>query len=42
LSMHMTEVRWAMCCVTVVVGGGIDVMMAYWNALRLSDSLSSP
>ena len=27
---------------TVVVGGGIDDMMAYWNAWRLSNSLSSP
>ena len=40
--MQMAEVRWAVYCVTVVVGGSIDVMMACWNALRLSDSLSSP
>ena len=29
-------------CVTVAVGGGVDVIMACWNACRLSDSLSSP
>ena len=32
LSMQMAEVRWVMYWVTVVVGGGIDVMMACWNA----------
>ncbi len=30
------------CCVTVAVIGGIDVIMACWNACRLSDSLSPP
>ncbi len=29
-------------CVTLVVGGGNDVMMACWNVCRLSHSLSSP
>ena len=29
-------------CVTLVVGGGCDVMMACWNVCRLSDSLSYP
>jgi len=42
LSMEMEEVRWVVYCVTVVVGGGIDVMMACRNAWRLSDSLCSP
>ena len=38
--MQIAEVRWVMYCVTVVVGGGIDVMMACWNAWRLFDSLT--
>jgi hypothetical protein len=42
LSMHMAEVRCVWYCVTLVVGGGNDVMMACWNVCRLSDSLSSP
>jgi len=37
--MQMEEVRCVVYYVTVVVGGGIDVMMACW---RLSDSLNSP
>jgi hypothetical protein len=40
LSMQIAEVRWERYCVTVIVDGGIDVMMAYWNAWRLSYSLS--
>ena len=28
LSIHIAEVRWVVYCVTVVVGGGIDVRMA--------------
>jgi len=28
LSMQIAEVRWAWYCVTVAVGGGIDVRMA--------------
>jgi hypothetical protein len=42
LSMQMAEVRWVVYWVTVVVGGGIVVRMACWNAWRLSDSLTSP
>ena len=42
LSMQMVEVRWVVYCVTVLVGGGMDVMMACWNACRLFDSLSTP
>ncbi len=42
LSMHMAEVRCVWYCVTLVVGGGNDVMMACWKVWRLSDSLSSP
>jgi hypothetical protein len=29
-------------CVTLIVGGGIDVMMACWDAWRLLDSFLSP
>ena len=29
-------------CVTVVVGGGMSVMIACWNVWMLSDSLCSP
>jgi hypothetical protein len=42
LSMQMAEVMWVVYWVTVVVGGGIDVMMACWNDWRLYDFLSSP
>ena len=42
MSMQMTEVRWAVYWVTVAVGDGIDVIMAWWNAWRLSDSLCPP
>ena len=41
LSMQMAEVRWMVYWVIVLVGGGSDVMMACWNALRPSKSLSS-
>ena len=40
--MHMAEVRWVVYWVTVVVGGGIEVMMACWNEWRLSDSVCEP
>ena len=42
LSMQMAEVGWVWYCVTVAVVDGIDVMIACWNAWRLSDSFSSP
>ena len=42
LSMQMAEVSCVWYCVTLVVGGGSDVMMACWNVCRLFDSLSSP
>ena len=42
LSMQMAEVICVRYCVTLVVGGGNDAMMACWNVCRLSDSLSSP
>jgi len=32
LSKQMAEVRWAVYCATVAVGGGIDVMQVCWNA----------
>ncbi len=41
-SMQMAEVRWVVYRVIVVVGGGIDVMMACWKAWRLSNFLSFP
>ena len=42
MSMQIVEVSWVVYWVTVVVGGDSEVMMACWNAWRLSDSLSSP
>ena len=42
LSLPMAEVSWAWYCVTFVVGGGNDVMMACWKVCRLSVSFSSP
>ena len=42
LSRHIADVRWVVYCVTVVVGGGINVIMACWKACRLFDSLNSP
>ena len=42
LPLQMAEVSWAWYCVTFVVGGGNDAMMACWNDWRLSVSLSSP
>ncbi len=41
MSMQMAEVREMVYCAIVLVGGGMDVMMACWNAWRVSDSLSS-
>ena len=42
LSLLMAEVRWVWYCVTMVVGGGMAVMIACWNVWMLSDSLCSP
>ena len=42
LSMQMAEASWAWYCVTFVVGGGNDVIMACWKDWRLSASFSSP
>ncbi len=42
LSIQMAEVSCVWYCVTLVVGGGADVIMACWNVCKLSDSLSSP
>jgi len=42
LHVQMAEVSWVWYCVTLVVGGGIVVIMACWNVCRLSDSLCSP
>ena len=42
LSMLMAEASCAWYCVTLVVGGGNDVIMACWNVWRLSASLCPP
>ena len=42
LSMQMTEVSWVWYCVTFVVVGGNDVIMACWKDWRLTASFSSP
>ncbi len=42
LSIQMPEVSGVWYCVTLVAGGGSDVMMACWNVCKLSDFLSSP
>jgi len=41
LSMHIAEVRWVVYWVTVGAGDESAVRMAFWNAWRLFDSLSS-
>ncbi len=42
LPMQMAEVSCVWYCVTLVAGGGSDVMMACWDVCKLSDSLSAP
>jgi hypothetical protein len=42
LSMQMAEASCVWYCVTFVVGGGSDAMMACWKEWRLSASFSSP
>ena len=42
LSRHMAEVSWVVYCVMLVVGGGINVIMACWKACRLSDYVNLP